>query len=654
MLEKLFLAGWVEKRMYQVLPTSDDEHRLASTKEADIEGNQNFSEASLKQKRWWKRCVVSLAVIALLLVVIKAAIAVISPSDTIGDDDNPKATIDDHDDDNENDRRVHAAARVRPVSGKDSSQGDRMKRNINNKASASKARDSNLNDEDDDLPRIPTPLIYNNNNDDDHDEISADDEDDDYETSSVDNSTSSSIGPIIPLRSPESLRSQCPNWSSDFAAKYQEECGYWLDKFASWEQGLIDHKGDESQLETGYWCEGPASCRGWGDRTGGILNAFYKALYNGHKFRIFHGEGLHSLFSPCVFQSRLGDWSASTRTKPRSSSCVHTIAIFCSQWLKIGCGQSTIVTMNTDRTCVPNNFCSELNLQTERKVHVGNAVGCALRAILEPSKLLLHDRKFPFRVGREKPIEMTLSDIQNTMAKYLVISIHFRLGDGLAFFNKAGEVTMDKNDYARPFRCAMTLESHLASLRTQGDPVVVDGRPVMWFLATDSSKVKQAARDAFGDRLLTLDIRPQHVAMAHRKEDETFLNTIAEWYLVGLGDELIVNRIGTDHADFYHGRVSAFPKTSWAYHLKHWAYDAGRCMRYSLPFEGIWNDFNAKSCHTRSEFAKHMRFVNDDALQPHLRVLRERNMTFPEAYVKRGQVVIVPHHGRNQTSDDPL
>lgn len=32
------------------------------------------------------------------------------------------------------------------------------------------------------------------------------------------------------------LEAQCPNWPAAFAQRYPEECGYWIGRFAQWEQ----------------------------------------------------------------------------------------------------------------------------------------------------------------------------------------------------------------------------------------------------------------------------------------------------------------------------------------------------------------------------------------------------------------------------------
>ena len=112
-------------------------------------------------------------------------------------------------------------------------------------------------------------------------------------------------------------------------------------------------------------------------------------------------------------------------------------------------------------------------------------------------------------------------------------------------------------------------------------------------------------------------------------ERTEMVDTLVDWYVIGLGDELIVNKIGGKmEVDIFHGRVSGFPKTSWVYHLKHIIYDAGRCVRYSLPFDGIWEDLKTKKC-ARSKITKGAEFPD----QPHLMRLRELNLTFPQAWI---------------------
>jgi hypothetical protein len=132
------------------------------------------------------------------------------------------------------------------------------------------------------------------------------------------------------------------------------------------------------------------------------------------------------------------------------------------------------------------------------------------------------------------------------------------------------------------------------------------------------------ASATFPKKLVTMDIRPEHVGM--KKGHNEIISTIAEWYVIGLGKKLIVNRIGgtREHKnDLYHGRVSGFPKTSWVYHLKHFVYDAGRCEKYSLPFDGIWDDLRTKQCQASTLLQGRTKIE-----QPHLDLIKDSPLDF--------------------------
>jgi hypothetical protein len=444
----------------------------------------------------------------------------------------------------------------------------------------------------------------------------------------------------------DGLVGRCPHWAESFAQKYKSECGYWLDRFDKWESVV-----SKESKEAAYFCESEESCRGWGDRLGGIVNAFVKALHNNYQFKIGH-EGLNSLFHPCLFQkNRWTNWASSTRSfRPKADSCVVTPAVQCGGWLAMSCRGQAVVTKNTDRTCLPQSDCNHLLEMYPDRLSAVNVVGCLMRAIFEPRDKFYTETMFPVRIGKDTKKKMSLYEIEQFMRDYYVISIHFRLGDAYAFFNQAAsEMSLKKEKYSRPFRCAQTIESYLATKSNKGEDgdtgddteLRINGKPVMWFVASDSYRIKQLALHAFPNKIITLDIKPEHVAL--KTQDDTLERTIAEWYLLGLGDELVVNKIGTTLGDFYHGRISAFPKTSWVYHLKHMAYDAGRCVRFTLPYEGIWEDLKTKSCNEGP-----FRHFRTNFTQDHLDPLKNSGVEFPLAYVANGKVITT-----NEKLDEP-
>jgi len=418
----------------------------------------------------------------------------------------------------------------------------------------------------------------------------------------------------------EMLMKKCPNWSKEFAVRFQTECGgYWMERFEYWELKVT-----QKSKEVAYYCEDEADCRGWGDRIGGIEAAFFKALSMNAQFKMGH-KGLNELFSPCLFKSKWTNWASSAKSFiPRHDSCVVTAAKNCGGWLHMGCTGSSIVTKNTDRTCIYPETCKTL-LATRETVTASNVFGCGLRAILEPSKTFFEETMYPLKLEKGKRLSLSLREIEAYLKQFYVISIQFRLGDAIAFYKK-GEIDVDDEDYLRPFRCAQTLESYLTGGRLNG---TVNGKQVMWFIASDSQKLKLAISSKFPGKLLMLDMKPEHVALTGTGTNE-LQHTIAEWIVLGLGDEMVVNRIGSSKS-FYRGRMSGFPKSSWAYHLKHYVYDSGKCVKMDLPFEGIWEDAKEKSCGKgRTLLMSH---------QEHLAPLQERNLSFPDAYVLNGHVV---------------
>ena len=96
-----------------------------------------------------------------------------------------------------------------------------------------------------------------------------------------------------------------------------------------------------------------------------------------------------------------------------------------------------------------------------------------------------------------------------------------------------------------------------------------------------------------------------------------------------------MNKIGgtKEFHDVFHGRVSGYPKTTWVLNLNHLVYDAGKCIYYSLPYEGIWLHYNTKACSRSSLFRGKTKFK-----QSHLATLKALNLTFPSSWVSRGVV----------------
>ena len=69
-------------------------------------------------------------------------------------------------------------------------------------------------------------------------------------------------------------------------------------------------------------------------------------------------------------------------------------------------------------------------------------------------------------------------------------------------------------------------------------------------------------------------------------------DTLIEWYLLSLVDDLVVNRLNVEdslkgHAEaMWNGRISSMPKTAWAFSLRDTVVDAGTCRFMRIPLEG--------------------------------------------------------------------
>jgi len=88
--------------------------------------------------------------------------------------------------------------------------------------------------------------------------------------------------------------------------------------------------------------------------------------------------------------------------------------------------------------------------------------------------------------------------------------------------------------------------------KPEDDEFKVDGRPVRWFLASDSKDMRDMATHLYGSKLIMVEIVPKHIAFVQAKQ-VTLADTFAEWYLLGLGDKIVANRISPRMGDFYTG-----------------------------------------------------------------------------------------------------
>jgi hypothetical protein len=447
-----------------------------------------------------------------------------------------------------------------------------------------------------------------------------------------------------------SIMASCPNWSKELAQRYQKECAFWAPKFKTWAENL----NPKSRKEVAYYCSSEYRCHGWGDRVAGMQGAFLKAIEDNQMFRIGHPY-LHPLFSPCLFgtDKRQANWANYTQFQLSPSACVEEKS-HCFSWLDKKCEFPQTVFLNSDRICIKREVCDDM-LEKYPKVNAAQTIGCSLRAMFEPSERFMSKLKFPFKMKREEAKLMTLKEIEKVFQDYYVISIQMRLGDGIAFRRgNVAPLSAEDKEYLRPFRCASTVESFLSGASRVaagleeyepegkssfiGSDLKINGKPVAWFLATDTEVYKQLAERLFGkDRLFVFDFKPEHIGL-QRHAGYDLAKEIAEWYVLGLGQQLVVNKIG-GNGDFYHGRLSGYAKTAWVYHLKHFVYDAFTCTRYSIPYEGTWSDLNHKACGQSQIIRGRTKFK-----QQHLLPLARKNVTFPRWFVSKGEVKYDPPH----------
>jgi hypothetical protein len=94
--------------------------------------------------------------------------------------------------------------------------------------------------------------------------------------------------------------------------------------------------------------------------------------------------------------------------------------------------------------------------------------------------------------------------------KALKIGIQVRFGDQLAFLHKADMSPAALMAMASPyFECATAIEEAFAA----------EGQPVIWYVISDSGTFRRAARDIYGEKVLTDDaLQLMHVA-CHLNDD---------------------------------------------------------------------------------------------------------------------------------------
>lgn len=137
------------------------------------------------------------------------------------------------------------------------------------------------------------------------------------------------------------------------------------------------------------------------------------------------------------------------------------------------------------------------------------------------------------------------------------------------------------------------------------------------------------AERSYGSRLMRFDFKPEHIT--EHNTQNAVAKEIAEWYTIGLANQLIVNRMGIT---FFVGRLSGYSKTAWVYHLKNFVYDVATCKRSPLQIDGNWREVFGSGCGRNNDM------WNLNYPQPHVEILHRSNLTFPRHYLSRGRIVV--------------
>jgi hypothetical protein len=347
-----------------------------------------------------------------------------------------------------------------------------------------------------------------------------------------------------------------------------------------------------------------------------------------------------------------GDW---TRKQKSLVGCsrTHFNGCFRHKW-HISLCKKTFFFDKVNRACVPRHFCENDTSFYPNGADVANLHGCTIRALLEPTPLF-RQAHVSFTDGRHGKKSISLSAVEAYLARYFVIAIHFRATDKIAFLHTVqGEYDMTAGNriFLRPFLCAETIQSHLEQ-RSVGSHVSVvnelqhaaapttnehkvNGKHVRWLVASDSAHFRELAQQLFGDKLLLVELTPEHIdhLAGGQRSREVLVDTFAEWYMLGLADMLVTNQYedGDENFNLYSnsGRVSGYSKSAWTYNLKSVYYDAGTCRRGEMLPEGSWEQ-TPLACKKKSVFGLPIE-------QPHLQPLTANEFAFPEFWISQGQI----------------
>lgn len=115
--------------------------------------------------------------------------------------------------------------------------------------------------------------------------------------------------------------------------------------------------------------------------------------------------------------------------------------------------------------------------------------------------------------------------------KNIVLAIHFRLGDSVAFkLNYSSDKRFqDKHDIDIRFECAVTIQKKIEK--------IFHTRNVVWFLAADSEKMKADAMEKYGKKVRCITGPIQHIAHPRKgNEDAALMSMFLDYFLLQEAD----------------------------------------------------------------------------------------------------------------------
>jgi hypothetical protein len=228
----------------------------------------------------------------------------------------------------------------------------------------------------------------------------------------------------------------------------------------------------------------------------------------------------------------------------------------------------------------------------------------------------------------------SVKEIEILMRNYFVIAIHLRLGDKYMINAPKRDL---KSNFRRlaAFKCASSLDAYYRngvyaeSENKDGSNTILktEKKPVMWFVSADSYELRQQALELFPDRVAILDIKPKHVEISFnatvatpekQQEQKQFTaETMAEWYLLGLANELVQTGSG-------------YVRLSWLANLNNNIYNDADCTQSIMDYKHTNLLYFPKTTHCSSIAEKQSGSI---AQQRHLHQISRSGLAFPTGWV---------------------